>query len=87
MELCLLALIIIQNIGTGHRCINHPPQLSGSPGFHQRVVLPPRVEITTRKGGGRTVRFVFNNDDREKIFTVFGKTHTLKPFEMKILTE
>ena len=47
--------------------------------------LPPRVEITTRTGSDRTVRFVFNNDDKEKTFTLFGEPCTLKPFEMKIV--
>ncbi|MBO5253967.1 MAG: hypothetical protein J6C51_08495 [Clostridia bacterium] len=46
--------------------------------------LPPRVEITTRTGSDRTVRFVFNND-KEKTFTLFGEPCTLKPFEMKIV--
>lgn len=47
--------------------------------------LPPRVEITTRTGSDRIVRFVFNNDDKEKTFTLFGEPCTLKPFEMKIV--
>ncbi|MBR4067587.1 MAG: beta-galactosidase [Clostridia bacterium] len=47
--------------------------------------IPPRVEITTRSGGGKEVRFVFNNDSKPKAFTLEGEAVELEAFEMKII--
>ncbi len=46
--------------------------------------LPDNVEITTRTGSGRTVRFIFNNTDKPQSFNICEKDIYLKPFEMKI---
>ena len=47
--------------------------------------LPERVELCTRTKGESTVRFLFNNDQQPKRFTLEGQEMTLAPFEMKIL--
>ena len=46
--------------------------------------LPPRVEVTTRTGQGKTPRFVFNNSDEAQTVRLDGKTISLSPFEMYI---
>lgn len=46
--------------------------------------IPDGIEITTRESQNKKVWFIFNNTDKEKSFELFGKTLTLKPFEMKI---
>lgn len=46
--------------------------------------LPERVEIITRTGSNKTARFLFNNDNQPKAFTLDGQSVTLAPFEMKI---
>lgn len=47
--------------------------------------LPERVEAVTRTGREGSVRFLFNNDDKPKTFTLEGQQLSLAPFEMKIL--
>ena len=47
--------------------------------------LPERVEIATRAKDGNTARFIFNNDSREKTFTLDGERITLAPYGMKIV--
>ena len=49
--------------------------------------LPDHVELTTRTGNGKTVRFLFNNTDREQTFCLNGNSIHMKPFEMKIAQE
>lgn len=49
--------------------------------------IPPRVEIITRSGKGKTARFVFNNDSAPKTFLLEGETVVLDPFEMKIFVQ
>lgn len=49
--------------------------------------LPDHVELTTRTGNGKTVRFLFNNTDREQTFCLNGNDIHMKPFEMKIAQE
>ena len=49
--------------------------------------LPARVEITKRSGCGTSAYFVFNNDDKEKDFVLFGEPCHLNDFEMKIIKE
>lgn len=49
--------------------------------------LPPRVEIVTRTAGNTAARFVFNNDDQPKTFTLDAQTIELSPFEMKIIMQ
>lgn len=49
--------------------------------------LPPRVEVTRRRGENASARFVFNNDDQPKTFLLEGKEISLAPFEMKILMD
>ena len=49
--------------------------------------LPARVEITKRSGCGTSAYFVFNNDDKEKDFVLFGEPCHLNGFEMKIIKE
>lgn len=49
--------------------------------------LPPRVEIVTRTAGNTAARFVFNNDDQPKTFTLDAQTIELAPFEMKIIMQ
>jgi beta-galactosidase len=56
---------------------------AGLPVFHG---LPERVEVTTRTNGNATARFLFNNDDKPKTFSLEGQEMTLAPFEMKIIT-
>jgi beta-galactosidase len=46
--------------------------------------LPDNVELTTRRGNGHEVRFIFNNTDKIQHFTIGGEDIFLKPFEMKI---
>ena len=46
--------------------------------------LPDHVELTTRTGNGKTVRFLFNNTDSSQQFSLDGEDITLAPFEMKI---
>ncbi len=46
--------------------------------------LPPRVEVSTRTGGGLTTRFVFNNSDKAQTVRLEGKAISLAPFEMYI---
>ncbi len=46
--------------------------------------LPDNVEITTRDGDGVSARFIFNNTDAVRHFTIDGRSITLDPFEMKI---
>jgi beta-galactosidase len=46
--------------------------------------LPDNVELTTRRGNGHEVRFIFNNTDKIQNFTIGGEDIFLKPFEMKI---
>lgn len=46
--------------------------------------LPPRVEVVTRTGENTSARFLFNNDDHPKSFTLAGEAITLAPFEMKV---
>ncbi|MBQ9119833.1 MAG: beta-galactosidase [Lachnospiraceae bacterium] len=46
--------------------------------------LPDNVEITTRTGEDMTVRFIFNNTDKEQSIQLEGKAISLLPFEMKI---
>jgi beta-galactosidase len=46
--------------------------------------LPDNVELTTRRGNGHEVRFIFNNTDKIQNFTIDGEDIFLKPFEMKI---
>ena len=46
--------------------------------------LPPRVEIVTRTNDHTSARFIFNNDDQPKTFTLDGQQIDLAPFEMKI---
>ena len=47
--------------------------------------LPERVEAVTRTGREGSARFLFNNDDKPKTFTLEGQQLSLAPFEMKIL--
>ena len=47
--------------------------------------IPERVEIVTRTGPAGTVRFIFNNDTKQKEFTLEGESITLEPFETKII--
>ena len=47
--------------------------------------IPARVEITTREGNGRKVRFAFNNDDKTHSFVLDGCSIELAPFEMKVI--
>lgn len=49
--------------------------------------LPDRVEVTVRKGNGRSFAFLFNNDEAFKEFEFRGMTVRLEPFEMKVLEE
>ncbi len=46
--------------------------------------LPPRVEVTTRTGNGKTTRFVFNNSGEKQVVRLGTKTIPLSPFEMYI---
>ncbi len=46
--------------------------------------LPARVEVVTRTGKGVTARFIFNNDDQPKDFTLEGQPIHLDPFEMRL---
>ena len=47
--------------------------------------LPPRVEVVTRTAGATSARFIFNNDEQHKVFTLSGTELSLAPFEMKVL--
>lgn len=47
--------------------------------------LPPRVEVVTRTAGATSARFIFNNDEQPKVFTLSGTELSLAPFEMKVL--
>ena len=49
--------------------------------------LPANVEVTTRTGNGKTIRFVFNNADQMQTFSFEGQEISLQPFEMKIKEE
>lgn len=46
--------------------------------------LPDNVELSTRTGNGMTVRFLFNNTDKEQCFVLGEETIRMTPFEMKI---
>lgn len=46
--------------------------------------LPANVELTTRKGNGKLVQFVFNNTDQVQDFVLEGMPICMQPFEMKI---
>lgn len=46
--------------------------------------LPDNVEITTRTSDDMTVRFIFNNTDKEQHFSVKEEAIVLKAFEMKV---
>lgn len=46
--------------------------------------LPANVELTTRKGNGKSVQFVFNNTDQVQDFVLEGTPICMQPFEMKI---
>ena len=47
--------------------------------------LPPHVEVATRTGSSRSVRFIFNNSGVPQQFTLDGEDLALAPFEMKII--
>ena len=46
--------------------------------------LPDNVEITTRTNDDKTVRFLFNNTDKEQKFLLGQEQICLAPFEMKV---
>ena len=46
--------------------------------------LPENVEVTTRTGNGAAARFIFNDSEEEKVFTLDGEELRLAPFEMMI---
>ena len=46
--------------------------------------LPDNVEITTRTSDSVTVRFLFNNTDKEQCVKLEGQELCLAPFEMKV---
>lgn len=45
--------------------------------------IPDNVEISTRTSDSMTVRFIFNNTDKEQRFTIDDEDISLTPFEMK----
>ncbi|WP_124099811.1 beta-galactosidase [Ruminococcus sp. Marseille-P6503] len=49
--------------------------------------LPRNVELSARKGGGKEIIFIFNNNDKEVEFSYLNKKFRLKPFEMKTVTQ
>ena len=47
--------------------------------------LPERVEMITRTQGKEQACFVFNNDDKPKVFRLVGREIVLAPFEMRVI--
>ena len=47
--------------------------------------LPERVEMVTRTQGEEQACFVFNNDDKPKVFRLVGREIMLAPFEMRVI--
>lgn len=51
-------------------------------GIMHEPSLPYGIEVTERRKNDNTFRFIFNNTNKAQTFTLYGKSYSMKPFEM-----